>query len=257
MAISLSSIQKSTFKPPITVIHGTCGIGKSTLGANAPSPIFIPTEDGLGGLHVDAFPLATSYDAVLEAITALYSEQHDFKTVVLDSMSALELLIHAKVAHDNGKANLEDLPYGRGYKLALEYWQQFLDGVTALRDQKGMMPILIAHSDVVKYDAPDSDSYDRFVISMHKHAMSLIYERADIIGFATWRTHVVQKDAGFNKKISKGIGTGERLLHLVERPAYIAKNRYNLPETIPLSWQSFSDALSAAFPATTTTTKSK
>jgi hypothetical protein len=231
-------------KPPVTVIHGSPGVGKSSFGAAAPGAIFIPTEDGLGGLSVDAFPLATTFDVVIEAISLLYTEKHDFKTVVVDSLSALETLIHAKVAKDNDKTSVESVPYGRGYKLALEYWQQFLDGITALRDHKGMTPILIAHSEIVKYDAPDTDSYDRFVISMHKHAMSMIYEGADIIGFATWRTHVVQKDAGFNKKITKGIGTGERLLHLVERPAYIAKNRYGMPETIPLSW----DAFIAAFP---------
>ncbi|MDR0869400.1 MAG: ATP-binding protein [Planctomycetaceae bacterium] len=33
--------------PPRLLIYGTEGIGKSTFGASAPKPIFIPTEDGL------------------------------------------------------------------------------------------------------------------------------------------------------------------------------------------------------------------
>lgn len=246
MALSLASIAKTTTKPPIMVLHGNPGIGKSTFGANAASPIFIPTEDGQGSLGVDAFPLISSWDQMLEAITALYTEQHQFQTVVVDSLSALELLIHARVAKDNNKTSVDEIPYGKGHALAIEYWQQFLDGITALRNDKGMTPIMIAHSEVQRFDAPDVDSYDRYSLSLNKRVSALLYERADIIAFCTWRTIVKKEDVGFNKTLSKGIGTGERLMHLVEKPAYLAKNRYALPETLPLDWAAFNNALSTA-----------
>jgi hypothetical protein len=259
MAISLSSIQKGgTRKPPIFCLHGGPGLGKTTLAAAAPNPIFIRTEDGLGMLTVDAFPIAETWQEVMEAITTLYTEKHDYQTFAVDSLSALEPLIWKQVANDNNKKSIEDIPYGRGFGMALDYWQQFLAGIIALRDHKNMMPILIAHSDSVRYDSPEVEPFDRFFFRLHKKAFHLIYERADIIGFANWRTLITKDDVGFNQKQARGIGTGERLLHLVEKPAYIAKNRYGMPETIPLSWQSFSDALSAAFPqleATPTTTK--
>lgn len=248
MAISLKSISRSAPKPPITVIHGNPGVGKSSFGAGAPGAVFIQTEDGLGGLQVDAFPLAGTWQDVLDALGVLYTERHSYQTVVVDSLSALELLIHARVAQDHQKANIDEIPYGRGHGFALGYWQQFMDGIAALRDHQGMLPVLIAHSEISRFDAPDVDSFERYVISLHKRAMALLYERADIIGFAAWRTHVVKQEVGFQKKVARGVGTGERLLHLIEKPAYIAKNRYNLPETVPLSWQSFSEALNAALP---------
>jgi len=95
MAISLGSIQKGgTRKPPITVIHGSPGIGKTTLGAAAPSPVFIRTEDGMGTLTCDAFPVAETFQDVLDALTALFSDpKHGYQTVVIDSLSALEPLI--------------------------------------------------------------------------------------------------------------------------------------------------------------------
>ena len=246
MALSLASIAKTKTKPPITVLHGNPGIGKSTWGANASAPIFIPTEDGQGSLGVDAFPLIGSWDQMLEAITALYSEKHQFQTVVVDSLSALELLIHAQVARDHNKTSIDEIPYGKGHAIAVQYWQQFLDGITALRNDKGMMPILIAHSEVQRFDAPDVDSYDRYSLSLHKRVSALLYERADIIAFCTWRTIVKKEDVGFNKKLSKGVGTGERLMHLIEKPAYLAKNRYSLPDTLPLDWSAFNQALSNA-----------
>ncbi|NCC41566.1 MAG: ATP-binding protein [Gammaproteobacteria bacterium] len=248
MAISLSSIQKGgARKPPIMVLHGGPGIGKTTFASQAPRPVFLRTEDGMGTLSVDAFPVATSYQDVRDALTALFSEKHDYQTVVIDSLSALEPLIWRQVAADANKTNVEDLGYGKGYVMALDYWAEFLGGIITLRDQQNIMPILIAHSEVTRYDSPTTEPFDRYLIRLHKRAFALMYERADIIGFADWQTMIIKDDVGFNKKQARGIGTGERLLHLVERPAYIAKNRYNLPETIPLSWQAFSDALSAAF----------
>jgi len=247
MAISLSSIQKGgASKPPVITIHGTPGIGKTTFAAAAPAPIFIRTEDGLGSLGPDAFPVATTWGDVLGALGALYQEQHDYSTVVIDSLSALEPLIWKQVAQDHNQDSIEGLGFGKGYVMALDYWAQFLQGMTALRDDKGLTPVLIAHSDVTRFDSPEVEPFDRFQIKLHKRAFQLLYERADVIGFANWRTHVVKAEVGFNQKVSRGVGTGERLLHLVEKPAYIAKNRYGLPDTMPLSWQTFADAMVAA-----------
>jgi hypothetical protein len=251
MAISLSSIKRHApaNKQPITLLYGPSGIAKTTTAAQAPNPIFICTEDGLGLNQVDAFePYPTTWAEVIDQMGALFKEKHEYKTFVLDSLSALEPLIWKQVALDNNKTSIEDLGYGKGYVMALDYWSQFLQGVIALRDQLGMMPILIAHADIVRYDSPEVEPFDRYQIKLHKRAFQLLYERCDIIGFANYRTLITKDDVGFNKKQARGIGTGERLLHLVERPAYIAKNRYGLPETIPLSWQSFSDALAAAMP---------
>jgi len=119
----------------------------------------------------------------------------------------------------------------------------------AMRDQMGITPILLAHSEVSRFDSPEIEPYDRYLIKLHKRAFQLLYERADIIGFANWQTHVVKADVGFNQKVARGVGTGERLLHLIERPAYIAKNRYNLPESLPLDWATFAAALSSAMGA--------
>lgn len=243
MAISLKDIQKNNFdKPPRIVIHGTPGIGKTTFAAGAPKPIFVQTEDGLGNLSPDAFPLATSFDGVMEAFGALYTEDHKYQTVVVDSLSALEQMIWSKVAKDAGHDNIEQLGYGKGYVIALDHWHAFLDGVNALRD-RGIMPVLIAHTDVVRFDSPETDPYDRYLIKLHKRAFQLLYERADIIGFANYQTAVIKTDAGFNKKVARGVETGDRRLHLVEKPAFVAKNRYSLPESIPLSWDAMADAL--------------
>jgi AAA domain len=74
MAISLASLNCTTaLKPPRILIHGVHGVGKTTYAAGAPDPVFILTEDGLGTLDVPHFPLARTFDEVMQALASLYT----------------------------------------------------------------------------------------------------------------------------------------------------------------------------------------
>jgi hypothetical protein len=53
----------------------------------------------------------------------------------------------------------------------------------------------------------------------------------------------VKSDVGFNKKVTRALGSGERVLYTAERPAFLAKNRYGLPDVMPLDWGAFGAAL--------------
>ena len=84
MAISLASLRRGgEARPPRLLIYGVAGVGKTKLAADAPSPVFLQTEDGLGGIDAATFGLLRSFD-VMAAIASLYTEPHDFQTVVLD-----------------------------------------------------------------------------------------------------------------------------------------------------------------------------
>lgn len=244
MAISLASISRtSANRPPIVLVHGGPGIGKTTFAASAPNPVFIRTEDGLGNLEVDAFPVATSFDDVMEALRAVYgAEQGRFNWLVIDSLSALEPLVWDAVAKAEGKPNVEALGFGKGYVLALSYWQQVLTALAALATDKGIGSILIAHTDIVRYESPEVDAYDRAAIKLHKRAFQLMYERCDVIGYASQKIHIRKDGEGFKER-KMGVGDGQRLLHLSEKPAFVAKNRYSLPESLPFRWADFEAAL--------------
>lgn len=241
MAISLADITKGGPKrAPVMVVHGTPGIGKTTFAACAENPIFIRTEDGLGEIEVPTFPEINDWDSLMEAFGSLFEEEHDFKTVVIDSLSALEPMIWAKVAHDHGKKNLEDIGFGKGYIYALDYWRDMMEACKAL-SRKGIMPILIAHTDIARFDSPETDPYDRYQIKLHKKAFQYLYEQADIIGFAS-EPVLVRKQSTDDKK-GRGVSRGGRKLSLVETPAVIAKNRYSMPESVNLVWEEFAQHL--------------
>jgi len=73
-----------------------------------------------------------------------------------------------------------------------------------------------------------------------------VQEWADCVFFANYKTVVKSSEVGFNQKVTRGITTGERLMYTSERPAYLAKNRYSLPDALPLDFQAFMTAISAA-----------
>ena len=87
MAISLAQLTRANApKPPRILIHGVAGVGKTTFAAEANNPVFVQTEDGLGTIPAASFPLARTFEEVLESLASLYTEDHDFKTVVIDSV---------------------------------------------------------------------------------------------------------------------------------------------------------------------------
>lgn len=246
MAISLASLQKNSPKPPRVVIYGDAGTGKTTFGACAPSPVFLQTEDGLGNLAATAFPLATSFDDVMGALQSLYAEEHQFKTLVVDSLDWLEPLVWQQVCTTHKVASIEAMPYGKGYVEALAVWRQFFDGITALRDTRNMTVVMTAHSQVVRVEDPTLPAYDRHGLKLHKRAAALAEEFADVILYAAIQTNTVTEDAGFNGKRVRATSTGERIMHTVGQPAFLAKSRYSLPTPLPLTWAAFEQAMCPA-----------
>ena len=247
MAIDLKSLRKSSItRPPRIVLYGTHGVGKSTFAAQSENPVFIQTEEGLDALNVTAFPLARSYDEVMEAIQALYNEEHDFQTVCLDSADWLEQLIWKKVATNNKVANIEDIGYGKGYIFALELWHSILEGFDLLRNEKNMQVIFLAHSQIKRFDDPLTDSYDRYQLDLHKGGAATISEWCDILAFANYNVNTIKSDVGFNQKKTRAVGAGTRALHTQERPGWLAKSRWPLPDTISMDYSTFSNALATA-----------
>lgn len=248
MAISLASISKTSRNslPPRVVVHGAQKVGKSTFAAGAYNPIFIALEDGLSGLEgVAAFnggqPLK-NYNEVKDALTTLYAEQHEFGTVVIDSTDWLEPLIWEHVCKENKWASIEAPGYGKGYIEANAVWRDFLDRLNALRTERGMAVILIAHSAVKRFEAPDMEAFDRYELKLQRGALGLVVEWADAILFAQEETAIKKENNGFNTR-ARGISTGRRILHTNAKPSFIAGNRYGLPDVIDLSWSALVAAM--------------
>lgn len=226
------TLQEKAHKPPRIILYGVHGLGKSTFGSMAPKPIFLQTEDGLDSLDVDAFPLSKTYEQVMEYLGQLATEDHDYKTLVIDSVDWLEPLIWKQVCEEHNVDAIDAIGYGKGYGFALDVWSQYIEAINYLRDEKDMMIIQLAHTHVKKYENPETDTYDRYEMKLNTKAGSKLMEHSDIVMFGNYFTAVKKEKEGLKER-KRAIGGGERILYTTERPVATAKNRYNLPQEIP------------------------
>jgi len=229
----LELIQKANtvVKPQKIVVIGVQGIGKTTFGATFQDAVLLPVEDGASAVDVNAFPLATSYQAVIDTITALH-EDHPYKTLVVDSLDWLEPLIWEITCQANEKPSIESFGYGKGYTEADKYWRVVMGGFDSLRANKGMHVVLLAHSEVKTVTPPDSDQYDRYQMRLHKRALGLWSEWADVVTFLTYKISIKKESKGFGSDRARAQGSGDRVIYTTERPAWDAKNRWGLPDEI-------------------------
>ena len=250
----LEQVQKGPMTMPRrALLYGVQGWGKSTWGSMANAPIFVQTEDGLADIDCHRFPLAATYADVIAALGQLYTESHEYRTIVIDSVDWLERLIYADVCQKRGVESIEDIPYAKGYIFALTQWREILGGLDALRKDRGMAVILIAHAQIEKFVNPETDTYDRYTPRLHKRASALIQEWCDEVLFACYRVHTRTSDEGFGRKRVQGIGTGERIIRTTERPAHVAKNRLGLPEELPSDHRVYAAFCRGENPLTETT----
>lgn len=235
MAIALGSLNTTrNDKPPIGIVYGVGGMGKTTLASEFPDPYYLPTigEEPPADIDMQSPGTAETFGEVLDVIEWLLTAEHDRKTFIIDSLDGLEPLVWAETCSRNGWANIEDAGFGKGYVAADEVWRELLGGVQALRDA-GIATIFIAHTEITRFDSPTSDPYSRYGVKLHKRASALMQEAAQFVAFINARHTLKEKEVGFNKKVAHAEGSGERLIHVEERPGFLAKNRYSMPPSIP------------------------
>ena len=219
--------------PPRLLIHGVAGVGKTTFGANCDKPIFIQTEDGADVVGAERFPLVESYAQVNEQLAALINEEHHYKTVVIDSLDWLEPLVVKHVLDIHKATSISKIGgFGDGYLAIRNEFRDILGKLGELRSRKNMVVVLLAHTQIKEFNDPSNDNYDRYQIKLGKQPAAICLENSDLVGFANYRTTVRETD----KKKLKAVGIGERVLYTQERPAWIAKSRYPIPDEIEFSW---------------------
>lgn len=240
MAIDLKSLSKPrNDRPIICTLFAEAGMGKTTLAAMFPKPVFIRTEDGtaslVGNEDVSLFPLATSTADVLGAIEALATEDHDFKTVVLDSITQLATMIEAEIVADDPKAksiNQAGGGYGAGYGAAAEKHRQIREWIGALAYEKGMNVVFIGHADTETMDLPDMDQFGRYTVRMHKKSLPHYTDNVDLVAFIRLKTFT--RGDGDKKR---AISTGEREIICYPQASSVTKNRFNITAPLPFTFE--------------------
>lgn len=250
MAISLASLKSSKSNdPPVITLYGVGKIGKTSLAAEFPDAIYLPTdgERTPEGVDLQTPGVIESFADLLNVFSELLTEPHDRKTVIIDSLDGLEPLIWAAVCQRLGVNSIEEPGYGRGFVEADSEWHEYFQAVSALK-ASGIAVVQIAHPEIVRFDSPITDPYSRYGIKLHKRASAMVREKSDIIAFVNYRVTLKEKEVARQTKVTHAEGK-ERQIHLSEGAGFVAGNRYSMPDVITFKKGAGYSELQKYFPA--------
>lgn len=244
-------------RPPLVLVYGVDGVGKTSFAAEAPKPIFLGPEAGTDNLDVARFPVPESWDDIIKCLKELRDDPHAFKSLAIDSLDWLEPIIWAKICKDENAKSIERAcgGYGKGYGEAEKYWTELRSLISEVRNKRGMAIILIAHSQTVtNYNPVLQVELKKYELKLHKIASAKFREWVDAVLFANFDS--------FAKKVDdevKIFGTDRRYLYSTRTEAFEAKNRYGINplKKVELGWTDFENAVRAANPEDPTALKAK
>lgn len=218
------------------VIYGPEGIGKSTLAARFPQPLFIDTEGSTKELDVARLPAPTSWEMLLSEIDFV-RDKRPCSTLVIDTVDWAEQLCLADLCAKNQKSGIEDFGYGKGWEYEKESFGKFLNKLSEVISAE-INVTLTAHAALRKFEQPDEmGSYDRWELKLGSKTTNkispLIKEWADVVLFCNYKTLVVQTDKEGKKHKAQG---NRRVMYTQHHSCWDAKNRYGLPDEIPMDY---------------------
>jgi len=225
------------------VIYGTEGIGKSTFASKIPEALIIDTEDGTGQIEA-ARVIALDWRAIEHAVKEIIADAQGFQAVVIDTADWLEKALIEHVLRQAGKKSIEDFGYGKGYTIIQEHVVRFLAQLDQLI-AKGVHVVFVAHAKVTRTSPPDqTDGFDRYELKLTKQVAPLLKEWADLVLFCNYRIQVVE---GTDGRL-KAQGGKERIMHCVHSAAWDAKNRFGLPDELPMEFAKIAHLFSSSTP---------
>ena len=210
------------------VVYGPEGIGKTTLAAQFPDPLFIDVEGSTGHCDVARVdPAPASWQALLETVRAVKAER-PCATLVLDTADWAEQLCIAHVCAERKWKGIEDPGYGKGYAEEFGKLLNLLSDVAAA----GMHVAVCAHAMMRKFEQPDEASaYDRWELKLQRKTAPMVKEWADAVLFLNWKTTV--EAVGDGKAKARN---ARRTMFCQHHACWDAKNRWGLPDEVPADY---------------------
>jgi hypothetical protein len=212
------------------LLYGSPKLGKSSFASKAPGSLFFECEPGLN--HLEVFKVPTySWEAFLEACKLVAKGDHNFKTIVIDTVDNAFKMCSDYVCAKHGIEYEGDMGHGKGWALVKNEWHRVLTRLASL--PYGL--IMISHA-IDKTIETRTGEYTKTTPSLPDRARNVVLGLVDIILFGD---SIAKKDAAGNVTI-------ERVVRTKPHPTYEAGDRTGrLPELLPLDYEQFMKAFNS------------
>ena len=230
-------------KTPIkTVIYGAEGVGKSSLAAQFPNPLFLDTEGGTSRLNVRRIRIS-DWEELVATVKEVIETPEVCKTLVLDTADWAEAFCIDYICNKYRQTSIESFGYGKGYTYIQEEFGEFLKLLTKATEV-GINVVITAHGKPRKFELPDEQgAFDRYETKLTRQVAPLIKEWCDMLLFCNYKTFVVTTEN--NSKKAQG---GKRVMYTTHNPCWDAKNRFDLPDELDLDFKSIAHLFSDVTP---------
>lgn len=227
-------------RPDTFLFYGPPGIGKSELVAQFPKAVFLvdPQEDGVldlqdvGTVNQD-IPVyeCKSYDDYMSSLESLL--ESDFRTVVTETLGGIEALLFNKAYIELGYKSWRAFEsFAEGARSSVRWVRDIVDVFTALRDS-GKTVVMTAHATTRNFSNALGEDYIKVYPDCTKYLWTPFAKWFKNIFYCDLDIVVDKDDRNITAK-GKASDCGERLIHTAPNSNYEAKNRYRLPDTIPM-----------------------
>ena len=113
-------------RPQKIVIFGPEGIGKTSLAAQCPDPVFIDTEGGTAHLDVRRLQKPDDWEKLIALIKEVAANPGVCKTLVIDTADWAEAMCTDFICKKYNQPGIESFGYGKGYSYLAEEFSRLL-----------------------------------------------------------------------------------------------------------------------------------
>jgi hypothetical protein len=232
MASKYTLTTQPTAKAVKFAFYGPEGVGKTTLASKLPGAVTIDTEGSTAHMTLCRYPRPKDWAELMDMVDD--AGRQKIGTLIIDTLDWADILCTRSLCKEKKWDSIEAAGYGKGYVMLGEKFAELLAKLSELAD-RGINVGFCAHAQLRKIEKPEeTGAYDHWELKCSKKVAPLVKEWADLILFCNYDTVVIH---GNNPMEANRITGNKRVMYANHAPTFDAKNRFGLPDKMPLDYE--------------------